>query len=158
MWTHKTLTVIAVLLLAVLADCGDDDKGTNSSGNEIPSELVGTWILPEEFTVIVNGDTLVVQSKEFLEWEPNTVSVRITIDDNGSFTWEELDSEGTVVYDTTGTVSVSGDTITATSIKFEVNSAIWSVKGNQLTLTVYVKVTDYLIYTYVFILTKEPSS
>lgn len=152
MLTCGRVVVMTTFLLAIFAGCGDDDKGTNGNGNGIPSQLVGTWTFPEEVTVIVNGVPMSVKSKDVLDWEPNSVSARITIDDNGSFTYEELDSEGTVVYDTTVTVSVSGDTITVTLIKLPINSAIWSVNGNQLTLTV-----DVIGYTYVIILTREPS-
>jgi len=127
MMIRITIVVLAILLLATFSGCGDDNKGSNNVGNKIPPELVGTWTFQK---ATVDGDST------SLVYIIGSVSARITISVEGSYVIEALGSEGTVQWSETGIFSVNGNSFTIGAENLYFESGTWSVKGNQLTLTV----------------------
>jgi hypothetical protein len=134
MFIRVNLVVIAMLALAAIFGCGDDDKGTNRNGDKIPSELVGTWKFQ---SATIDGDTVGMELIAYLfQWGPTTVSARMRISGDGSFVYEELDSDGNVPAADTGTFSVNGNSFSVDIDIPNFTGGTWSVSGNQLTLNV----------------------
>jgi hypothetical protein len=139
------LLVSAVFVLAVIVSCGDDDKGTNTDKNKIPSELVGTWILDS-----LTSHGYWVDPVPLL----GSVSARITVGAQGSFVLEGLDSQGAVVWADSGTISVNGNSFTTAIDNPYFTGGTWEVNRDQLTLTIDVTIGD-VVYEIKVFATKE---
>lgn len=136
-----TKLVLAVSLagLLVLGSCKKDSAPANSGTGGVPSQLVGVWTAQ---SATVNGTPTDLGT--VLQWEPTTASARVTLNANGTYTYEELDAASSVVYTQSGTVAISGNNITMTATSENgapVNpptlflGGTWAINGNLLTLS-----------------------
>ena len=133
-----TVGLFAILSVFMVMGCGDDDDSTTGPDVGIPSELIATWTY-QSATI----NEIPVSLGLVLGWDEGTVSARFTVDSDGTFVYEELDSEDVVQWTESGTFTVSGNnaTITITSNDDgpvdppDVMSGTWALDGNELTLT-----------------------
>jgi hypothetical protein len=128
----------AILSVFMVLSCGKDDDSTTGPDIVVPSELIATWTY-QSATI----NEIPVSLGLVLGWEEGTVSARFTVDGDGTFVYEELDSEDSVLWTESGTIAISGNeaTITITSDSEgpvdppDVMSGTWALDGNELTLT-----------------------
>ena len=99
---------LALSLALVLASCGrkPDPVGPTTS---LPEQLVGTWTIQS-----VKLDGVETPLAEAFGWGPNTVSSRMTIEENGNYSGREFNGTGAAVYTETGLVSVNEKNISIT--------------------------------------------
>lgn len=133
-----SLAFIGLFLLA--AGCGKNNDNPAGPQNNVPAELVGTWYY--------QSGTLNGQPRDLsflLQWKLNTEYARFTVGSDGSFVYEELDIDSSVVWTESGTFNVDGNSATISVTENDdgpveppdVLSGTWALNENQdeLTLT-----------------------
>ena len=151
--TKMILSWAVVCLLLFSAGCGKDDDNPAAPENNVPAELIGTWLYE---SATLNGAPFSLGL--LLGWDPGTVAARFTVGENGSFVYEELDADSAVVWTEWGTFTVSGNTATITvtendngPMEPETMSGTWVLNENQDELTLN---TSYMGATVVLIAVK----
>jgi hypothetical protein len=137
----KRFAIIAKIALVValvgLSGCFEDE--TVGPGNPIPSSLVATWTF--------QSLTVAGQSANLEDWVfkgSGAASATMVFGEDNSYSYEERDGGGAVVWTETGFVVVTGDSLIIT-VTEENNVPVtanilpftsWSVNGNSLSLGV----------------------
>lgn len=132
MLKQMCLTALVAMTLGSMVGCSDDDKGPNNSpaGTNVPTELIATWTFQAATVNNYNIDL-----SEILPWEENTAHARITINDGGTFVFDNVDTTGAVLFTETGAFSVDGSSFSLTGAEELSISGTWMVKGSALKLT-----------------------
>jgi hypothetical protein len=129
MTIRATTTFVLILSACILIGCGDDDKPTESKTG-VPDELVGTWIFQ---SASVGGMPMGLEN--FIPWEQNTVSARMTVTADGSFVVDNIAADSTVFNESSGTFTVNGNSFAITDNAEFPYSGNWAVDGTELTLS-----------------------
>lgn len=136
----KAFVCVAVIGLFVLGGCKKDSApagGTTGSG--VPAQLVAAWTAQ---SATVNGTATALST--VLQWEATTVSARVTVNANGTYSYTELDNAGGTTYTASGTVTISGTGIsmavtnengTPVNPPTQFLAGTFVVAGNQLTVS-----------------------
>lgn len=136
MLNRSLLLTLTAFVLGVFIGCSGDDRGTNgkkssTDENRIPSELVGTWTFQS-----VSVNDIEIELKYLFPWEPNTESIRIIVSSDGTYVFENVAGNGTVLFTDTGTFLVDGDTFQLSGTEEQpISGGTWAVSENQLILT-----------------------
>ena len=129
--------VCAFFSILFILNCSgnEEENPADSQGGPPPTELVGTWTFQ---SVTVNGSTADLDS--VLEWTANAVLARFTIETNGAYVYEEVNSGGGQLKFESGFVYVDGNRIDI-NILLDDNGAVnetstvtYTLNGNMLTL------------------------
>lgn len=129
------LTVLVTGLLLGMSACKKDS--TNPAGSATTS-INGTWVIA---SATVNGQP--TDPAQIFNYVQGTASARFSFGANGSFTYEERDAQGNVLYSESGTFTVSGQNVTVNITHSNgqplqqpiVIAGTFAITGNQLTFT-----------------------
>jgi hypothetical protein len=129
--------VVIVLVVISLLGCTKDEDTTKPTTTTIPVELVATWTAQ---TAFVNGNPALL--KDALDWQSGTVRSTFTFTSDGGFTYTEYSSNNTQLQVTTGTITVSGSTLTVRMLQDNGQTIsppkelgiAWSITTTQLNL------------------------
>lgn len=139
MFTRSLLGICCLFAITFAACKKDSASPAGSGGTTVPSELVAVWLAQ---SATVNGTA--TDLSIVFQWEPTTVSARVTITAAGTYTYQEFDAGNAITYTQTGTAAFNGNTITLTVTAENgqpVNppsvflAGTWAVNGNQLTVS-----------------------
>ena len=127
----RCLIALVVLAVGFTVGCSDDNKGTNSNGNSVPSELIATWT----FQSATVGD-MTIDLEYILPWEEGTAHARIRINDDKTCVFKNVAADSTVLLTETGSFSVDGNSFSLTGFEeLPISGGNWAVSGDSLTLT-----------------------
>ena len=130
------VSLAAASVLAIMPGCGGGgDGGGSSDGDaaETANPIVGTW---RQVSTTTHGNTVTVEAEGIV----NVVTA------NADGTWSETWSQGNETIQSHGTLSISGNQMTAVAPDEDFNQTwTFSVNGNTLTLTD----ADGVVQTYV---------
>ncbi len=143
MITRITMTLLLAIVLSLAVGCGDDDKPTESTTG-VPNQLVGTWIFQ---SASIGGMPIGLES--LLPFDTSTVTARIKINTNGSYLYENLAADSSIISDLKGKFVVNGSSFVTTDNPDLVLGGTWAVDGTELTLS-----TDVGDYQLVIIATR----
>lgn len=130
-------TIAALLLLGVLGGCGNDNSinDSNNSGDgeqsSIPPELVAAWTVQ---SAAIDGRS--ISLGQLFSWGPETVVCRITVHDDESYFYEELESNGAVGWSESGYFTVEENRYSMETGHPLLKSGTWEVADNELVLTI----------------------
>lgn len=137
MLKQMCLTALVAMTLGSMVGCSDDDKGPNNSpgGTNVPTELIATWTF-QAATVTIDGTTEDISLSYLLPWEEGrTAHARITINDDGTFVFDNVDTASAVFLTETGSFTVDGSSFSLTGDDELLFSGNWMVSGSALKLT-----------------------
>lgn len=146
----KSRIILATIVLSsMLIGCEDKESIPTIPEPLIPSELVGTWLYQ---TATINGVEIALFL--ILGWHEGAESAQVTISDDGSFVYEELNADSEVIWVENGTMTVDGHnaTITVTSdtdgpVEPEPLSGTWHIEGDILALTTTYEGATVVMYS-----------
>ncbi|MCK4461512.1 MAG: hypothetical protein KAW46_06885 [candidate division Zixibacteria bacterium] len=131
-----SLTMAALLLLGVLGGCGNDSTLNDDNGDgggeqsNIPTELVAAWTVQ---SAAINSRS--ISLGQLFSWGAETVVCRITVHDDESYLYEELESSGAVGWSESGYFKVEENRYTMDTGHPLLQSGTWEVTDNELVLT-----------------------
>ena len=146
--------LLTILSLFIIVGCSND-KSTEPEVT-IPQELVATWIYQ---SAIYNG--MPIHPGFLLGWLQATATARFTVNEDGTYIYEELDSSEVVIWTESGTAEVDGDSTVITITNNddgpveppEIFDATWAIYEDELTLTTIIEGN-----TVVFVATRQDSN
>ena len=118
--------------MLLLAGCSDDDSPTGPAA----SQLVGTW---QAVSVTVDGQA--TSLSDGMDWADGAVRSVLVLGPSLSLINTEYDASGNILYQSSGTYSTSGSTLT---LNFTLEDGVptqetlvatYSITNNQLTTT-----------------------
>ena len=140
MLKQMCLATLLMLMICGMVGCSDDSKVTDSNGtppvvSNVPTELVALWTF-QSATANYNG--IICDSVDLsllLPWEENTAHARITVNNDETYIFTNVDDTGTVLLTEEGTFSADSSSFSLTGIEDLTISGNWMVSGDTLKLT-----------------------
>ncbi|MCK5126578.1 MAG: hypothetical protein KAR42_10005 [candidate division Zixibacteria bacterium] len=136
--TSIFFVIILIFTVVAFIGCSDDDNPANSTV-PFPAELVGEYV---QTSVAVNGTSQDVS--DFYDWGTGAVRTLLTVYTGGPETFQEFDTNDSVLYHDSGLITVVGQNMTVVLISEmdtllaspdTVFSGTWDMTGSLMTLT-----------------------